>query len=295
MSFPGLIEVGKSILYLKINPKRIQLMDLFSLKDKVVIITGGAGVIGGSLARHLAEQGCKLVVLNRSQEKINQRVAELKQITPHVIGRVCDVLDRDQLQSTNDLILEEFGRIDVLINAAGGNIPGATQADAQSVFDLEIDAIDQAVDLNLHGTVYPSLIFGKTIAEGGAGSIINISSMATYSSISRVLGYSMAKSGVNTFTKWMACELARKYGDKVRVNAIAPGFFIGDQNRELLLNEDGSLTDRSKKVINKTPMGRFGDINELVGAVQFLCSDAASFITGVVMPIDGGFSAFSGV
>ncbi|MFH6985731.1 SDR family oxidoreductase [Marinoscillum sp. 108] len=270
-------------------------MNLFDLSGKVVIITGGAGVIGSTLARSLAEAKCKLVILNRDQTKIDQRVAELKKITPDVMGRVCDVLNVKELEETNKLILDEFGRIDILINAAGGNIPGATQSHDQQIFDLKIEAIDQAMDLNLKGTVYPSLVFGRSIAENGSGSIINISSMATYSAITRVLGYSIAKSGVNTFTRWMACELARKYGDKVRVNAIAPGFFIGDQNRELLLNPDGSLTDRSKKVINKTPMGRFGEIRELAGAVQFLCSDSASFITGVVLPVDGGFSAFSGV
>ena len=270
-------------------------MSDFSVKDKVVVITGGAGAIGGSLATKFANEGAKVVILNRNQDKINQKVEELSQITSHVMGKVCDVLNQDDLVEVRQLILNEFGKIDILINAAGGNIPGATQDDNQSVFDLDIDHIDQATDLNLKGTVYPSLIFGKAMAESGSGSIINISSMATFSAITRVLGYSVAKTGVNSFTQWLACEMARKFGDKVRVNAIAPGFFIGDQNRELLLNPDGSLTSRSQKVINKTPMGRFGELHELNGAVQFLCSDAASFITGVVLPIDGGFSSFSGV
>ena len=265
------------------------------LKDKVVVITGGAGTLGGALALHMAKQGAVLVILNRDQKKIDQKVASLQEYSPKSIGRACDVLDLSQLEETNQFILDKLGRIDVLINAAGGNIPGATQLPDQNVFDLDISAIDAAVDLNLKGTLYPSLIFGKSIAEGGVGSIVNVSSMATYSSITRVMGYSIAKTGVNSFTQWMACELALKYGDKVRVNAIAPGFFIGEQNKNLLLNADGSLTPRSEKVINKTPMGRFGKIEELNGAVEFLCSDSASFITGVVLPVDGGFSAFSGV
>lgn len=267
----------------------------FSVKDKIVVITGGAGVIGSSLAENFAHAGSKVVILNRNQDKIDQKVEELRQITPYVMGRICDVMSKDELEETRHLITKEFGKIDILINAAGGNIPGATQQEGQGIFDLQIERIDEAIDLNLKGTIYPSLIFGETIAESGNGSIINISSMATYSSISRVLGYSVAKTGVNSFTKWMACEMARKFGDKVRVNAIAPGFFIGDQNRDLLLNGDGSLTGRSEKIINKTPMRRFGNISELNGAVQFLCSDAASFITGVVLPVDGGFSSFSGV
>lgn len=270
-------------------------MNNFSVKDKVVVITGGSGVIGGSLAVNFARANAKVVIINRNEERIKCKVDELREITPHILGKVCDVMNRQELMETNDFVIKEFGRIDILINAAGGNTPGATQQEGQSIFDLEIDNIDQAVDLNLKGTIYPSLIFGRSMAESGSGSIINISSMATYTAISRVLGYSVAKTGVNTFTRWMACEMARKYGDKVRVNAVAPGFFIGDQNKDLLLNPDGSLTSRSQKVINKTPMGRFGEIDELNGAVQFLCSEAASFITGIVLPVDGGFSSFSGV
>lgn len=270
-------------------------MSNFSVKDKVVIITGGAGAIGSSLAGHFATAGAKIVILNRNQEKIDKVVCKIKETHSEAIGFVCDVLDKGELVKARERVISTYGRIDILINAAGGNIPGATQQEGQHIFDLEIERIDEAIDLNLKGTIYPSLIFGAAIAESGSGSIINISSMATYTSISRVLGYSVAKTGVNSFTRWMACEMSRKFGDKVRVNAIAPGFFIGDQNRELLLNADGSLTGRSEKIINKTPMRRFGDISELNGAVQFLCSDAASFITGVVLPIDGGFSAFSGV
>jgi NAD(P)-dependent dehydrogenase (short-subunit alcohol dehydrogenase family) len=174
-------------------------------------------------------------------------------------------------------------------------VPGATLEPNQTIFDMKIEDWEKVINLNQNGTVFPCLVFGKIMAEQKKGSIINISSMATYSALTRVPGYSVAKTGINIFTKWLATELAQKFGEGIRVNAIAPGFFIGDQNRSVLINPDGSLTDRSKKVIAKTPMGRFGDITELNGAVRFLSSDAASFITGAIIPIDGGFSAFSGV
>lgn len=267
----------------------------FSVAGKVIVITGGSGAIGSSLAKNFVEQGAKVVLLNRNQSKIDQVANNLKAISHDVLGIACDVLNVDQLTHSKDQILRRFGKIDVLINAAGGNTKGATQSENQSIFDLKIPDIDEAIDLNLKGAVYPSLIFGSEIAKAGSGTIINISSMATYSSISRVMGYSVAKAGINTFTKWMASEMAMRFGDKVRVNAIAPGFFIGEQNRQLLINPDGSLTERSKKIINKTPMRRFGDIQELSGIIQFLCSNEASFITGVVIPVDGGFSTFSGV
>lgn len=267
----------------------------FSVQNKIVVVTGGTGALGGSLAENFAREGSHVVVLSRTKDKIDQKVKELRRISDNITGYACDVLDIEGLKELKDQLVEQHGKIDVLINAAGGNIPEATQNDKQTIFDLKIPSIIKAIELNMHGAIYPSLIFGEVMANVGAGSIINISSMATFSSISRVMGYSVGKSGINTFTEWLACEMAEKFGDKVRVNAIAPGFFIGDQNRKLLLNEDGSLTERSKKVINKTPMGRFGDISELNGAVQFLCSDAASFITGVVLPVDGGFSAFSSV
>lgn len=185
--------------------------------------------------------------------------------------------------------------LDILLNIAGGNMPGATLESDQNFYDMDISCWEKVTSLNMNGTVYPSMIFGKVMAEQKKGCIINVSSMAAYSAITRVPGYSAAKTAVANFTQWLASEMALKYGDGIRVNAIAPGFFIGDQNRRVLINPDGSLTDRSKKVLAKTPMNRFGDIKELNGAVQFLCSEAASFVTGAMLPIDGGFSAFSGV
>jgi NAD(P)-dependent dehydrogenase (short-subunit alcohol dehydrogenase family) len=267
----------------------------FSVKDKVAVVTGGAGVLGGNIAKSLALAGAKIVIVDIRQEKVDEIVKEIKETTEDVKGYVGSVLNMDELNELAQQIKEEWKSVDILINAAGGNLPGATLEPDQEVFDMKIEDFNKVTDLNLNGTVYPTLAFGKIMARQGSGSIINISSMATYSAITRVPGYSVAKTGINIFTLWMATEMARKYGDKVRVNAIAPGFFIGDQNRNVLINPDGSYTERSKKVIAKTPMERFGDINELNGAVQFLCSDAASFITGVVLPVDGGFRAFSGV
>lgn len=268
---------------------------MFSISGKVAVITGAGGVLGSSIARSFASQGAKIAALDIRKENVDRVVAELKEINPEVIGIEGNVLDIASLEQVRDQIVAKWGRVDILINVAGGNLPGATLTPEQTVFDMKIEDWEKVTRLNLDGTVYPSLVFGKVMAENKSGSIINISSMTAYSAITRVLGYSVAKTGVSNFTQWMAMEMAMKFGDKVRVNAIAPGFFIGDQNRAILINPDGSLTDRSKKVIAKTPMGRFGDITELNGAVQFLCSDAASFITGVVLPVDGGFSSFSGV
>jgi NAD(P)-dependent dehydrogenase (short-subunit alcohol dehydrogenase family) len=192
--------------------------------------------------------------------------------------------------------LAKYGRVDILLNAAGGNMPGATISPEQTVFDLNISDLDKVTSLNFNGTVLPSMVFGEVMAKQRSGNIINFSSMAAMQSITRVLGYSTAKAAVSNFTAWMAMEMAMKFDGTVRVNAIAPGFFIGNQNRALLTNPDGSFTERGNKVINKTPMGRFGEARELVGAILFLASDkAASFVTGVVLPIDGGFSTFSGV
>ena len=269
--------------------------EIYDISDKTAIVTGGGGVLGGNISRHLAQAGCKVVVLDIREENVKNRVAELKSQGGEAVGFVSNVLDIEEMKATRKKILDTFGRIDILINAAGGNLPGATLNEDQTVFDMEIEDFEKVMQLNLNGSVYPCLVFGETMAKQGSGSIINISSMATLSAITRVPGYSVAKSGIDIFTKWMAMEMGTKFGEKVRVNAIAPGFFIGDQNRKVLINDDGSYTERSKKVIARTPMKRFGDITELNGIVQFLCSDAASFITGTVIPVDGGFSSFSGV
>lgn len=269
--------------------------ELFSIAGKVAVITGAGGVLGGSIAQSFIAEGAKVAALDIRQEKLDSFVNKMRAMKGEIIGIESNVLDREQLEKAARQILDKWGRIDILLNIAGGNTPGGTLSPDQSFFDMPQNEWEKVTSLNLNGTVYPSIIFGKVMAEQKSGCIINISSMAVYSAITRVPGYSAAKTAVTNFTQWLAAEMALKYGDGIRVNAIAPGFFIGDQNRAVLINPDGSLTERSKKVLAKTPMGRFGDITELNGAVQFLCSPAANFITGVVLPVDGGFSAFSGV
>ncbi|MBN2596762.1 MAG: SDR family oxidoreductase [Marinifilaceae bacterium] len=268
---------------------------MFEIKGKVAVVTGGGGVLGGSIARSLISAGVKVAVLDIREKNVNNRVKELEELGGEAIGFVSSVLSMDELKQARETIIKKWGKVDILVNAAGGNLPGATLTEQQTVFDMKIEDFEKVNNLNMNGTVYPSLVFGEAMSKQGEGSIITISSMATYSAITRVLGYSVAKTGINIFTQWMAMEMATKFSEKIRVNAIAPGFFIGDQNRNVLINPDGSYTERSEKVLARTPMGRFGDIKELNGAVQFLCSDAASFITGVILPVDGGFSSFSGV
>ncbi|MDR2792022.1 MAG: SDR family oxidoreductase [Tannerellaceae bacterium] len=267
----------------------------FSIAGRVAVITGAGGVLGGSIARSFVESGARVVAMDIRREHLDARVAELRSLGGEAIGVVANVLDKDSLTAAAESTVKEWGTIDILLNIAGGNMPGATLTPEQSFFDMSLSDWDKVTQLNLNGTVYPSYVFGRVMADRKRGCIVNVSSMASYSAITRVPGYSAAKSAVANFTQWLATEVALKYGDGIRVNAIAPGFFIGDQNRAVLINPDGSLTDRSVKVLAKTPMKRFGDISELNGAVQFLCSDAASFITGALLPIDGGFAAFSGV
>lgn len=268
---------------------------MFEIKGKVAVITGAGGVLGGSIAKSFVKAGAKVVAMDIRQENLDARVEELTKDGGEAIGIIGNVLDIPSLEKAAEDIVAKWGSIDILLNIAGGNIPGATLEPSQPFFDMEIDKWEKVTNLNMNGTVYPSYVFGKIMAQQKKGSIVNISSMAALQSITRVPGYSAAKAAVTNFTQWLALEMADKYGDGIRVNAIAPGFFIGDQNRAVLLNPDGSLTERSEKVLANTPMRRFGDITELNGAVQFLCSDAASFITGVNIPIDGGFSTFSGV
>lgn len=264
------------------------------LKEKNAIVTGGGGVLAGSIAHSLLESGVKVFLLDINKEKLDARLKDLEGNGEYK-GFVCNVLDENSLRKIKVEILKEEEHIDILVNVAGGNTPGGTLKEDQSVFDMRIEDYKEVSELNLDGTVLPSLIFGEAMVNSKQASIINISSMATYSAISRVMGYSVAKSGVNIFTQWMATELATKFGEHIRVNAIAPGFFIGDQNKAVLINPDGSYTERSKKILARTPMKRFGKIEELNGLVKFLCSDEASFITGTIIPVDGGFSAFSGI
>jgi NAD(P)-dependent dehydrogenase (short-subunit alcohol dehydrogenase family) len=267
----------------------------FSIAGKVAVISGAGGVLGGSIAKSFVQAGARVAAIDIRQEPLDRRVEELTEGGGEAMGVVANVLDTESLEKVAAEVLGRWGRIDILLNIAGGNLPGATLAPDQPFFDMKVSDWERVVGLNLNGTVYPSMVFGKVMAGQKKGCIVNVSSMTAYSAITRVPGYSAAKTAVSNFTQWLATEMALKYGDGIRVNAIAPGFFIGDQNRAVLINPDGSLTERSQKVLAKTPMKRFGDITELNGAVQFLCSEAAGFITGAVLPVDGGFSAFSGV
>ncbi len=268
---------------------------MFDLKNKVAVITGGNGVLGGAIAKGLALNGVKVGILGRSEETVNRQVEEIKAKGGKALALVCDVLDEAKLKEMRNFILREYGRIDILVNGAGGNVKGATISPEQTFFDLNLDDFDKVNQLNFKGTVLPTLIFGKVMAEEKKGSIINISSMAAQQALTRVMGYSAAKAAVDNFTKWLAVELAHKYGDGIRVNAIAPGFFIGEQNRDLLLKEDGSLTDRGQTIVDQTPMKRFGKPEELQGVANWLAGDQSSYVTGIVVPVDGGFGAFSGV
>jgi NAD(P)-dependent dehydrogenase (short-subunit alcohol dehydrogenase family) len=268
---------------------------LFKLEGKVAVITGGGGVLASEIGSGLSEAGVRIVFLDINEEATNVAAEKIKDNGGDAIGLKTNVLDMDSLKATRDQILEKYGKIDILLNAAGGNMPGATISPDQTVFDLDIKDMDKVTTLNFNGTVLPSMVFGEVMAKQKSGNIVNFSSMAAFQSITRVVGYSAAKAAVSNFTAWMAMELAMKFGGTIRVNAIAPGFFVGNQNRDLLLNSDGTLTERGLQVVNKTPMGRFGEARELVGAILFLVSDAASFVTGIVLPIDGGFSSFSGV
>ncbi len=268
---------------------------LFDVRDKVIIVTGGTGVLGGAMARGLAAAGARVGILGRRVQRAQEVAQAIVQEGGQALAVPADVLIQEQLEQVRETVLARWGRIDGLVNAAGGNLPGATLSPDRTVFDLSQEALRQVVDLNLLGTILPSQIFGAVMAEQRAGSVVNISSMAAQRAITRVAGYSAAKAAVDNFTRWLATEFARKFGDGLRVNAIAPGFFIGEQNRRLLLNEDGSLTERGQTIIQHTPMGRFGEPDELVGTLLWLMSDASRFVTGVVVPVDGGFSAFSGV
>jgi NAD(P)-dependent dehydrogenase (short-subunit alcohol dehydrogenase family) len=270
--------------------------ELFSIENKIYALSGATGTLGGSIAKYLVENGAKVLLLGRSLDKLEEKCRELNAISvDSAYLFVLDVMDEKQLTQLKNTITSRFKKLDGLINLAGGNIPGATLKPDQTIFDIELGDTQKVVDINLFGTVIPTIILSEIMAKQGYGSIVNISSMAAKQTISRVLGYSLAKAGVDIFTKWMANELASKFGDKIRVNAIAPGFFIGNQNRRLLTNEDGSFTDRGEKIITNTPMGRFGDASELNGMVHYLLSDASSFVTGSIYEIDGGFSSFSGV
>lgn len=265
------------------------------MKDKVVVITGGNGTLGSVFAKGLAEAGAIVFILGRNEEKSAKKIAEFKKTSLNVQAIKCNVLNEEEVNNAVKTVLEKAGKIDVLINGAGGNSAGATIKPDQSIFDLSIDQFRKVNDLNILGTVIPSIAFAKPMVERGKGCIINVSSMAAILPLTRVVGYSASKAAVDSFTRWMAVEMAHKYGEGIRVNAIAPGFFIAEQNRHLVLKEDGSFSERGQTIVDQTPMKRFGRPEELLSTLLWLCDDKSSFITGIVVPIDGGFSAFAGV
>jgi NAD(P)-dependent dehydrogenase (short-subunit alcohol dehydrogenase family) len=267
---------------------------LFDLDGRVAAVSGGYGVLGGVLASSLAAAGSKVAVIGRKMAAADEKVGQIRENGGVAMAVVADVLDETAIRASCEEIVRAWGRVDILINAAGGNVPAARN-DNRSIFEVPMGAFDEVMRLNLHGTVVPTMVFGRAMADRGSGCIVNISSMAATQSLTGVLGYSVAKAGIESLTRWLAMDLARRYGAGMRVNAVAPGFFLGNQNRALLVNPDGSYTPRGRTVVERTPMGRFGRAEELIGPVHWLCSDAASFVTGVVVPVDGGFSVFSGV
>ena len=267
--------------------------NLFSVKDKVIILTGGSGILGGCMARHLASEGAAIVILDRNEVAGKALEEEIINEGGKALFLMTDVLDKQKLEENSSAIMNAFGSIDVLINLAGGNMAGATIPPDKTFFDLDIDAFRKVVDLNLFGTVIPTMVFAKVMVDQKKGSIINISSESALRPLTRVVGYGTAKAAINNFTQSMAGELAIKFGEGLRVNAIAPGFFLTDQNRALMSNTDGSPTDRCNTIVAHTPFRRLGQPEELLGVIQWLASDASAFVTGTVIPIDGGFDAFS--
>jgi NAD(P)-dependent dehydrogenase (short-subunit alcohol dehydrogenase family) len=269
---------------------------LFCLQDKAIVITGGAGILCGAIARYLARQGARICIVDYDKSHADELAKQIKAEGGFALPVCANVLDKNEMQRAFGCAIEKMGKVDALINGAGGNKKEATTSDDLSFFDMPVEAIRWVFDLNLIGTIVPSQVFGRHIAERGEGVILNISSMSAFRALTKVGAYSAAKAAVSNFTQWLAVHICQNYSANIRVNAIAPGFFLTNQNRFLLTNEkSGELTPRGKTIIAHTPMGRFGDAQELCGTVHWLLSDASKFITGVVVPIDGGFNAFSGV
>jgi len=273
-----------------------ELKQHYDFTGRVIAVTGGAGILGGEIVCTLIGLGANVAILDREVALADRLKDRLETGPGRSMVLAGDVLSRDSLIEVEKAIRAEFGVVDTLINTAGGNNPGATTSDEQSFFDLPSDALGRVFDLNMLGTFLPCQIFGRGMAEAGRGNILNISSMSAYRALTRIPAYSAAKAGISNFTQWLAVHMAQEYATAIRVNALAPGFFLTSQNRFLLTDEKtGELTDRGKQIISHTPMGRFGDPEDLLGTTLWLLSDMSSFVTGVVVPIDGGFNAFSGV
>jgi len=269
---------------------------LFNLSGKVAVVTGGGGVLCGAMSRALTRVGAKVAVLDLRPEAAQKVVEDIQAAGGEAIAIQCNVLDKASIEAAAQTVVDTFGRVDILINGAGGNKREATTRPDLPFFDLPPDAIRWVFDLNFIGTLLPSQVFGRLMAEQGEGVILNISSMNAFRPLTRIPAYSAAKAAVSNFTQWLAVHMAQEYSPRIRVNAIAPGFFLTEQNRFLLTDEaTGELTPRGKTIIEHTPMGRFGDPDDLIGTMLWLLGDGARFVTGIVVPVDGGFSAFSGV
>jgi NAD(P)-dependent dehydrogenase (short-subunit alcohol dehydrogenase family) len=268
---------------------------MFSLKDKVIVVTGGTGILGTSFVNAIIEANGVVIILGRNEELCKEHISKILDKGGKASYVIADVLDEAALNIAKDKIIQQYGRIDGLVNAAGGNVPEAVVMPDTDVFKLNMQGMKDAIALNLWGTLMPIQVFGPEIAKSGSGSIINISSVSAKRPLTRVLGYSMGKAAIDCYTKWFAVEMANRYGDTIRINSIMPGFFLTAQNKNLLTNQDGSLTERGNKIIEHTPFKRFGIPSELNGALIWLLSDASKFVTGMEIGVDGGFTINSGV
>ena len=268
-------------------------MSVFDIKDQVVVITGGTGVLGREIGMYLAHEGARVVLLGRRQD-VGEALAEgIRAQGGDTAFYVCDVTDIEMVNGVRDQIVDRYGRVDALLNAAGGNMPGATIPPGKTLFDVQVEEFERVLNVNLTGTLIPTQAFLKPMTEAGHGSIVNFSSMAAFRPLTRVMGYAAAKAGISNLTAFLANEVATKFSPSIRVNAIAPGFFLTDQNRALLTNPDGTLTERGQDVIRQTPFKRFGKPEELCGTIQYLISQASTFVTGTVAVVDGGFNIFA--
>jgi NAD(P)-dependent dehydrogenase (short-subunit alcohol dehydrogenase family) len=285
------------------SDSRAFLGELFSLEGKVAIVTGATGLLGGAIAEGLARAGASVGVLGRRTPRAQEVAAGIEAAGGEAVALTADVVELAELEAARDVVLERWGRIDILVNAAGGIFPEAMVGDHETIFDIEGAAFDRTYDLNFIGTLLPTQVFGASMVERVAastspaesGSIVNISSVSVPRALTRAVAYSAAKAAIENFTRWLAAEMARKHDSRLRVNAIAPGFYVSESNKSLLLADDGTPTERGRKVLEHTPAGRFGDPRELVGAVVWLCSPSATFVNGAVVPVDGGLCSYSGI
>lgn len=268
-------------------------MSLFDIKDQVVVITGGTGVLGRAIGSRLAREGAKVVLLGRRKDVGEELAEDIRKQGGHATFMVCDVTDIEAVNQVRDEVVRLYGRVDALLNAAGGNMPGATIPPGKTLFDVQVEEFQRVLNVNLTGTLIPTQAFLKPMTEAGHGSIVNFSSMAAFRPLSRVMGYAAAKAGISNLTAFLANEVASKFSPCIRVNAIAPGFFLTDQNRSLLTTPDGELTERGNDIIRQTPFKRFGKPEELCGTIQYLISEASAFVTGTVAVVDGGFNVFA--